>query len=134
VTDALIPRGIRNNNPGNIRHGQDWRGMRAEQTDPAFVQFESPEYGLRALFRTLRTYFDHYNLRTARGIIERWAPPTENNTEAYVQAVAAAMRVAPNQPLDIPTHFPALMKAIIAHENGRQPYTDEQIARGIGMA
>lgn len=134
MNDALLPRGIRNNNPGNIRHGADWRGMRATQTDPAFVQFETPEYGIRALFRTLRTYYDLHGLRTVRQIIGRWAPPNENDTEAYVQAVARSVGVAPSEPLEMSRHFPALMKAIIAHENGRQPYTDEQIARGIALA
>lgn len=133
MTDAMVPRGIRNNNPGNIRHGADWRGMRAEQTDPAFVQFETPEYGIRALARVLRTY-ENRGLRTIRQIISRWAPPEENDTEAYIQAVAKAVGVTPNQPLETVVHLPKLIMAIIAHENGRMPYTDEQIARGIGMA
>ena len=41
----MIPRGIRNHNPGNIRHGDKWQGLSAEQTDSSFCVFDAPEYG-----------------------------------------------------------------------------------------
>lgn len=127
-----LPRGIRNNNPGNIRLGADWQGRAAEQTDAAFIQFKAPEWGVRAMVRILRTY-ENRGLKTVRQIIDRWAPPNENDTESYVQAVAKAVGVMPSEPLTH-AHLPALLKAIIAHENGQQPYTDEQIAEGIALA
>ena len=82
-------RGQRNNNPLNIRHSADqWQGARKEQTDKSFVQFESMAYGYRAAWKTLESYWKHFH-RTGQyynvtNIITRWAPPSENDTEAYI--------------------------------------------------
>ena len=87
------PRGIRNNNPLNIRKGNNWLGERANQDDPAFEQFVSMEYGLRAAFILLRNYIQgkppawvKYN--TIEKVIRRWAPETENATKHYIDFVA----------------------------------------------
>ena len=74
------PRGIRNNNPGNIRWGSDWKGLKKDgkQQDPSFCIFETPEYGIRALAKLLRNYQRLYGLNTPYRIISRYAPPTEN--------------------------------------------------------
>jgi len=128
-----IPRGIRNCNPGNIRLGQSWQGMAAMQTDPSFVQFLSPEYGIRAIAKIMLTYASN-GIDTISGIINRWAPPSENDTGAYVQAVAEQCSVAPTDAVDMKSVLPGLVRAIIQHENGEQPYTDEQINAGIAMA
>lgn len=85
-------RGIRNNNPLNIRHSADkWEGARINQTDPSFVQFTSMAYGYRAAWKLLDSYWKHFkNIRkpyTVSNIVHRWAPPTENNTEAYAKTV-----------------------------------------------
>lgn len=87
-----IPRGIRNNNPLNIRRGNNWRGERPHQSDPAFEEFVSMEYGLRAAFIILRNYITGRGGRTVKfntidKIIRRWAPAVENATEKYVQFV-----------------------------------------------
>ena len=85
-----MSRGIRNNNPGNIRHGIDWDGLDKDQSkDEEFSQFSTPEYGIRAMFKILKTYNDKYNLNTIEGIINRWAPPIENDTEAYINFVSS---------------------------------------------
>lgn len=81
-----VPRGIRNNNPLNIRRGDNWQGLRKEQTDKAFCQFVSMEYGLRAAFIILFNYLKK-RVDTPDKIIKRWAPPSENNTEAYINRV-----------------------------------------------
>ena len=76
-----LPRGIRNNNPLNIRRtGKDrWKGLSKTQGDRAFCQFETLEYGWRAAFCLLtRTYYHKYRLYTIRTIIRRWAPSCEN--------------------------------------------------------
>ncbi len=84
-----IPRGIRNNNPLNIRHGKSqWKGMKRTQTDPGFVQFTSMEYGYRAAFVLLRTYREKHGCDTIRKIVSRWAPENENHTEAYIRNVS----------------------------------------------
>lgn len=135
VEDFMIPRGIRNNNPGNIRHsGNQWQGMAAQQTDAAFVQFISPEYGIRALSKLLDTYASRYGVDTVRKIISKYAPNTENNTEAYVNSVARALGVQPDTIISLTQHKAALVAAIIEHENGAQPYTLAQINTGTTMA
>lgn len=135
IQDMLTPRGIRNNNPGNIRHsGSQWQGMAPVQTDPDFVQFVSPEYGIRALSKILQNYSSRYGINTVRGIISRYAPASENNTDAYANAVARALGVTPDQTISVQQHLTALAEAIIKHENGQQPYQIAQIATGVGMA
>ena len=98
-TPKQIPRGIRNNNPLNIRIGNVWLGEVNEPTDPEFEQFVAMEYGLRAGFVLLRRYIRHYHKNTIRLIITTWAPSTENNTEAYIQRVASRMNLDADTPL-----------------------------------
>lgn len=135
------PRGIRNNNPGNIRKSADkWQGMSAQQTDTAFVQFTAPVYGLRALAKLLLNYQAKYGLSTVRAIISRWAPPSENNTAAYINAVTAAMGQGADIAMDLyakPELLAKLMRAIVAHENGaswRDYYADSLYAQAINLA
>lgn len=145
------PRGIRNYNPGNIRHvpGTRWQGMAATQQDPQFVQYLNPRWGIRAMARVLITYQDKRlatngsRIDTVREIIERWAPPTENNTDAYVISVARALGLDPDvasvdvYDFDI---MRALVTVIIRHENGLGPlpggrwYGDTIIADGLTLA
>ena len=85
-------RGIRNNNSLNIRHSADrWQGVRDKQTDKSFVQFKSMAYGYRAAWKTLQSYYNRFYAQsrvfTVRNIIGRWAPPKENDTEAYIHSV-----------------------------------------------
>lgn len=131
---AQAPRGIRNNNPGNIRKSAtQWEGTSAVQGDDAFVTFETPEHGIRAMARVLQTYRDKYGLDTVTKIISRWAPDVENDTAAYIKSVAGQLGVRPDVPLN-PGQVPALIAAIIKHENGVLPYSNEQIIRGVQMA
>lgn len=93
-----MSRGLRNNNPGNIRQNSDnFLGEIKPSADPEFKQFESIEYGYRAIFVTLNTYQKKYGLSTIRTMISRWAPPKDNNdTEAYIRAVSAESGVPEN--------------------------------------
>ena len=102
-----MTRGIRNNNPLNLRHSADqWQGARKEQTDKSFVQFESMAYGYRAAWKTLDSYWKHFKqLRqpfTVRAIISRWAPPSENDTDAYVSTVLRLTSLGGNERLPRP--------------------------------
>jgi hypothetical protein len=131
------PRGIRNNNPGNIRKTKDpWQGLAERQTDAAFFVFKTPVYGIRALARLLINYQDKQKLRTIKTIIRRWAPQTENNTTAYIISVADATGFGQEQVLDMHRfdHLKPLVEAIILHENGMQPYTDTEITKGLVLA
>lgn len=123
----MTARGIRNNNPGNIRHGDDWFGLSDEQTDPSFCQFKEARWGVRALARILKTYYGKHNLRTIEQVIQRWAPPVENDTGAYVRAVANSMAISPTAQLTFPAQLAPLAAAIIKHENGEQPYAMEDL-------
>lgn len=89
-----IPRGIRNNNPLNIRIGNNWMGERpaADCDDPEFEQFISLSYGLRAAFCILRRYIKHYHRIRVGQIIRSWAPANENDTEKYVDFVCQKMK------------------------------------------
>lgn len=85
-------RGIRNNNPLNIRRSATrWQGAREKQTDKSFVQFVSMAYGYRAAWKILQSYYERFSMEgkpfTVRNIISRWAPPNENDTEAYIMNV-----------------------------------------------
>lgn len=118
------PRGVRLGNPGNIRHNprSKWQGMSADQPDPSFVKFDDPVWGVRAIARILIKY-DARGLNTVRKIIETWAPPTENDTEAYVEHAADELNVQPDDEIDVDSYanlFP-LIKVIIEHENGALP-------------
>lgn len=91
-TSKAIPRGIRNNNPLNIRKGNNWQGERHPQLDRDFEEFESLEYGIRAAFKLFRNYITGFSGRsvkynTIRKLIRRWAPPTENATQRYIDFV-----------------------------------------------
>ena len=122
-----IPRGIRNNNPLNIRRTtkDQWKGMAEAQTDRAFVQFKSLEYGWRAAFYLLtRTYYHKYRLFTIRKIINKWAPPQENLTATYVENVCRLTGIGPDEPIGIPSDQPTrwmkLGIAMAIQENGTE--------------
>jgi hypothetical protein len=132
-----VSRGIRNNNPGNIRLSKDkWQGLAPSQPDKEFFTFENPVYGIRAIARLLIKYQDDYSLHTVREFISRWAPASENNTEAYVMRVAERTGFDADQPLDLHQHeyLKPLVIAIIWHENAQQPYSNEQIDKALVLA
>ena len=135
-----LPRGIRNHNPLNIRRSKDqWKGMAEMQSDRAFVQFKSLEYGWRAAFYLLtRTYYHKYRLYTIRGIISRWAPSSENNTEAYIQNVSRLTGIDPDEPIGIPSEKPsrwmAVGVAMAIQENGIDSQDYFAMLKGWEMA
>lgn len=80
-----MTRGIRNNNPANIRHStSSWKGLCDTQTDAQFCQFDAMVFGIRALIITLRTYVTRRGLYSISEIICRFAPPMENVTKRYI--------------------------------------------------
>lgn len=130
------PRGVRNNNPGNLEASSSnpWVGQAG--SDGRFAKFETPEHGIRALGRNLISY-QRQGIDTVGEIINRWAPPSDNNdTTAYIRAVCAQLGVTANQPLDAsnPDTLQALCAAIIKHENGTQPYSPDQLSTGVSAA
>lgn len=134
IVSPAMPRGVRLNNPGNIRKGRsNWKGMAAAQLDPSYVTFEGSKWGIRALAVLLKNYRAS-GRKTVRQVIERWAPPTENNTAAYIKHVCSILGVTADQELDWPDDLSRLAGAIIKHENGFNPYTTTEINEAVALA
>ena len=142
-----MKRGLRNNNPLNIRHSADqWQGARAEQTDKSFVQFESMAYGYRAAWKVLESYWKHFHgvgqPYTATTIITRWAPPEENDTRAYIGSVLMLTSLGGKENLPQPSRgvdierLERLLAAMTTVECG-VPYREvdkEAIRKGYELA
>lgn len=95
-----VPRGIRNNNPLNIRKGNNWKGERKVQTDKAFEEFETLQFGLRAGLKLIRNQISGFNgsrpkFNTIGKLIKVWAPPCENATDKYIDFVCQAVGKLP---------------------------------------
>ncbi len=129
------PRGIRNNNPGNLKHiqGIDWEGALGEDSDD-FLVFESADYGLRALARLLHTYAAHDGVRTIDQLIGRYAPGGVTSVDHYAKFVADDVGVSPCQTIDVDHLIPLIMRAIIWFENGKDPYDRVQIRDAVAAA
>ncbi|MCH2025812.1 MAG: hypothetical protein MK172_08730 [Verrucomicrobiales bacterium] len=131
--DFSKPRGIRNNNPGNIRASSSaWQGkipldLNMDSTlvngNPVrkvdFEQFTEYRFGIRAMIKLLKNYQENEGLATIRGMITRWAPPFENNTSSYVTNVANKVGIDPDSPyLLTKSNTKALIRAMSISENG----------------
>lgn len=117
-----LPRGLRNNNPGNIRRNSDmFQGEVNPSRDKEFKQFKTMPYGYRAMFKILSNYYRKYSLTTIRKMIGRWAPGNENNTDAYVSLVSNYSGIGPD---DLISFDREQMIRIVAGmsrvENGRE--------------
>lgn len=106
----MIPRGIHNKNPCNIERSWqfEWYGeirpghpkWNEAALEERFCVFEEPVYGLRAAMKNLVTYNQRRNIKTLRQAINRWAPPHENNAEAYLNHVARHSDIKPDDEWD----------------------------------
>ncbi len=118
---AIVTRGYKNNNPGNIRpDGKTWIGEKPVSTDKGFKQFVTMPYGYRAMFVNLKGYLGN-GFNTVEKIISRWAPASDNNdTNAYIAAVVKKAGIPPDQQIAF-TNTPIIRKivqAISEQENG----------------
>lgn len=139
------PRGLRNNNPLNIRKSTDkWLGLSPTQRDTAFFQFVDLPYGYRAAGKLLQNYQRLHELYNLNGLIARWAPASENNTKAYVARVARELSTQAGRIINGETHLDLihnkelLRKTIIAMhivENGLRPTASqlEALDKGLSM-
>jgi hypothetical protein len=118
-----LPRGLRNCNPGNIRldPGITWQGAVAGD-DPDFVTFSSFVWGVRAMGKILLSYRERDGISTLRGMVTRWAPPSENNTSSYLSDMSKFVGISPDEvlpsPLDKATLL-LLVRGFCWQENGR---------------
>lgn len=130
------PRGIRNNNPGNIEDGAFARSLPGYAgTDGRFAKFETPAQGIAAQSKLMDVYSRKHGINSIAGIVNRYAPASDNNNVmAYASSVAKAVGVGPNDPINIsdPSVKAKLLPAMIRQENGRMPYQPQTIAAGVG--
>lgn len=119
-----VARGIRNNNPGNIRANAEFGWLGQTGVDPeGFVIFSSPTLGIRALLITFHNYQVHHGLKTPVELINRWAPPSENDVSHYIGDVCARLGVSVFTPIDIQREAIPWASAIVLHECGTNPYS-----------
>ena len=126
-TKMVLPRGLRNNNPGNIRRSvTGYMGEKAS-SDPAFKQFRTMEWGYRAMFVLLHTYRKRHGLDTPKKMISRWAPPSENHTDGYIGFVGREAGLDPDETVDTlcPGQMIPLVKAMSRVENGTDAVAEE---------
>lgn len=131
-----MTRGERNRNPGNLRDaGIPWQGL-IGRDDKGFCIFDLVSNGIRALAKDLLHDFRKENKRTVYALISEFAPPIENDTNAYMDAVAKAMNVGVHDVIDLEKQsvLISMSKAIIKHENGGVIYSDELIAESVRKA
>ena len=118
-----LPRSVRNNNPGNLIYVPTikWLGQTGpEDGQGRFAKFATPQHGWRACAKQIMTYKERYGLNTIRKIIDRWAPPNENNTEMYIRRVATALNVSPDETISVQDFatMKELVQAIADVESG----------------
>jgi hypothetical protein len=139
---AFTSRGVRNNNPGNLRISDEaWEGKvpRAQNTDGAFEQFTSYAYGVRALIKLLRNYIKK-GIASIGRIVTTYAPPKDHNhTENYINFVLKRLTdngvtvdrdsaLTPNRKT-----LRLLCQAIARMENGVEAITDAQFDEGFAL-
>lgn len=129
-----LKRGERNNNPGNLNFAGQ-AGAMLERSGGRFAKFQSAYDGLRAMARQLMLYAKR-GINSVEGIISTWAPSSENNTGAYVNAISSRLGVDPKAALNLqnPQVLSQLMNGIIHHENGRNIYSSELVSRAASGA
>ena len=131
----MVPKGIRNNNPGNIEHGDDWLGLANNQKDARFCTFARPKYGIRAICKILFSY-NRRGVNTIAGIVRTWAPPHENPTQRYIENVSNWTGLKEYEKLDLKDEdtLVKLCKAIARQENGTIGFKEETYQEGVRLA
>ena len=127
-----MSRGLRNNNPLNIRRNStQWQGLAAVQSDSAFFQFIAPEWGYRAAIKTLQNYRRLHGLTTVEQMVSRWAPASENNTTGYIAAVCMRTGLSREHKVDVnkESEMCSIVEAMSFVENG-VPANSEAVHKG----
>lgn len=140
---ANEPRGIRNNNPGNLNYvGQNGATLEDHAT-PRFARFNSAFEGFAALGKQIKAYYNgtskaagYQKLQSVEDIISRFAPASENNTQAYINKLSKMLGVGRGDSLNIqdPQVLATLMNGITQIENGKNPYAPEMVLKAAQSA
>ena len=131
MANEKLPRGLRHNNPGNIRINSDlFQGEIRPSKDKSFKQFNTMAYGYRAIFKILSNYYRNYKLDTIRKMIDRWAPENENDTDAYIKAVSDYAGIPADDPININDReqMIRIVGGMSKVENGREADMSDVIA------
>ena len=134
--NAGAPRGIRNNNPLNLGFVPGQVGLVSDApSDGRFGRYRTMEEGVAQAERQLQRYQTRDHLDTVRKMISKWAPPNENDTDSYVQAVSRAMGVDPDAPVSLNNQATAaaMISAMARRETGRS-LDPAVVNRGVGLA
>lgn len=129
------PRGIRNNNPGNLNFAGQSGATKEGGEGGRFAVFESMEHGVAALYRQLQLYFKR-GVNTLSSIVKTYAPASDgNNVDAYVSALSKATGKGANETIDAgdTTTIVRLIKGIVDHENGKGYISSSDIMGGIQL-
>lgn len=118
-------RGLRNNNPCNLKSSKNTKWDGQIGSDGKFIIFESPEYGIRACAKNLKNYQYKNGLDTLRSMVYRMGPPHENDTKKYVRNLSNIVGVSPDEKINVLKHLPEIIKGIIFLENGKMPYPEK---------
>lgn len=118
-------RGLRNNNPCNLKSSKNTKWDGQVGSDGKFIIFESPEYGIRACAKNLKNYQQKNGLDTLRSMVYRMGPPHENDTKKYVRNLSNIVGVSPDEKINVLKHLPEIIKGIIFLENGKMPYPEK---------
>jgi hypothetical protein len=131
-TEMQAPRGLRNNNPANLKGNDLWLGKTGVD-DGGFIQFKTPQAGLRAMAINLANQEKKHGINTVSGLISKYAPNSENDTVSYIEKVANDLGVKPNQKIKLTDKktMIKLMRSMIEHENGNQPYSNQELLQAI---
>lgn len=122
------PRGIRNNNPGNLVHTNDtWLGE-VECDDKTFSCFSDPRYGIRAIGILARTYHEQYGIKDLQGFVGRYSPSSENETEQLVETYRELLKGIESVG---PHNLEYLVQAVVVVENGFDPYGLDYIREAL---
>ncbi len=129
-----LPRGIRNNNPGNLNFANQPGATKEAGPGGRFAVFQTQGAGLYNLARQISLYHSR-GINTIQKVIEKFAPPNENNTKSYIQFVSKKTGIGKDDVFQLNTdNVFAIMRAIIKLENGMDPYSDAQLNEAITQA
>lgn len=128
-----LPRGVRNNNPLNIRRGEQWDGLALVQTDSEYCTFINPLYGFRAAARIIKGAYYRRGIITLQQVITAWAPASDNNpTRKYIEFVANTAQISPaDRAID---YLPQVLWAMAQFENGADYYGLAMVRAGVKLA
>jgi len=126
--DMRSPRGIRNNNPGNLNYAGQEGAKKEGGSNGRFAVFKTMQDGIIALAKQLQIYASR-GIDSISAIISKYAPPGENNTKAYIDAIAKKLGIGANTKLNLNDNatLRALIEGISTVENGRGRVSMDQI-------